>query len=59
MAVKLSIETNMTVRNAMILLFMIALLFAVVLPVGDLFHPFNVFAVDHPRDGDMRHCGGG
>jgi len=42
-----------------ILLFMIPSLFAAVLLVGDLFHPFNVFAVEGSRDGDMRHRGGG
>jgi len=33
-------------------------LFAVVLLVGDLFHPCNVFAVECSREGDMRHRGG-
>jgi hypothetical protein len=34
-------------------------LFAVVLLVGDLFHPFHVFPVDGSRNGNMRHGGGG
>lgn len=59
MAAKLNIEANMTARNAVIFLFMIVSLFAVVLLVGNLFHPFNVFAVDCSRDGNMSHCGGG
>ena len=39
--------------------FMIASSFSIVLLVGDLFHPHDVFAVEGSRDGDMRHCGGG
>jgi hypothetical protein len=42
-----------------VFLSMIHSLFAVVLLVGDLFHPFNVFPVERSRNGDMRHGGGG
>jgi hypothetical protein len=37
-------------------IFTIASLFAIVLIVCNLFHPFNVLAVDCSRNGNMRHC---
>src|SRR5438034_93351 len=59
MAATLNRKTQRTARNAVCFFSMMHALFAVVLLVGDLFHPFNVFPVDGSRNGDMRHGGGG
>src|SRR5262245_23876348 len=50
---------HITAKNAVCFLSMIHALSAVVLLVGDLFHPCNVIPVDCSRNGDMRHGGGG
>src|SRR2546426_7715480 len=59
MAAKLTITTPRTASNAVCFFSMLHALFAVVLLVGDLFHPCNVFPVDGSRNGDMCHGGGG
>src|SRR2546428_2730116 len=59
MAATLNRKTQRTARNAVCFFSMMHALFAVVLLVGDLFHPCNVFPVDGSRNGDMCHGGGG
>src|SRR2546430_9986035 len=59
MAATLNRKTQRTARNAVCFFSMMHALFAVVLLVGDLFHPCNVFPVDGSRNGDMGHGGGG
>src|SRR3989442_10560260 len=59
MAATLNRKTRRTARNAVCFFSMMHALFAVVLLVGDLFHPCNVFPVDGSRNGDMCHGGGG
>ena len=59
MAATLNRKTQRTARNAGGFCSIMPALFAVVLRVGDLFHPCNVFPVECARNGDMRHGGGG
>jgi energy-converting hydrogenase Eha subunit F len=47
-------EIRRPASMVVIFLFMIASLFAVVLLVRDLFHPYNALTVERTRDGDMR-----